>query len=473
MRTIILLSLFLITTGQAFSQQWTTFRLTPNANNLPTGDGWMRYYVTDQKVQIRVNDTIRNVATEDWVSSNFSGDFWNTSGTTNVTDPTISGGVTFTHSTAPILVERTTTIGNDKVQGLQLVGKTTASANDNFGIYQQYSIEDNSALRNPIGRIGFLRNGADNSGRFFVSTYTTGSETVTLPLLTLNGLSQNTQTFATGTTGTNFNISSSGTTHTFNLPDASTTARGVVTTSTQDFAAQKRFIINTANNNSTNASVVLKHYTSANMLDGFGVNLPFYVQDDALVENRLGYIRFTRSGADNSGRFSVVTNNAGTESEKFAITPSGTLVITTTPTTDNTETQVLVRQSDGEVQLRDASTLGGGTDSGTTAFTGDCVSNCDDVSNTTLHYIRVGNVVSGHGHATVDATSSGTVVFSVPLPISSNFAFSLDAIGIASNNSDSAGQVVAEPNNDYLAVSVTSTGSGSDFYYFSFSYVVK
>src|SRR5690606_28301815 len=30
------------------------------------------------------------------------------------------------------------------------------------------------------------------------------------------------------------------------------------------------------------------------------------------------------------------------------------------PTTDNTETKVLVRQSDGEVQLRDASTLGMG-----------------------------------------------------------------------------------------------------------------
>jgi hypothetical protein len=45
-------------------------------------------------------------------------------------------------------------------------------------------------------------------------------------LLTLNGLTADPQFFATGTTGTNFNISSSGSTHTFNLPVASAVNTG-------------------------------------------------------------------------------------------------------------------------------------------------------------------------------------------------------------------------------------------------------
>jgi hypothetical protein len=60
-------------------------------------------------------------------------------------------------------------------------------------------------------------------------------------ITSLNGLTGATQTFATGTTGADFNISSSGTTHTFNIPDASATARGLITASTQAFAGSKTF----------------------------------------------------------------------------------------------------------------------------------------------------------------------------------------------------------------------------------------
>jgi Chaperone of endosialidase/Head domain of trimeric autotransporter adhesin len=57
----------------------------------------------------------------------------------------------------------------------------------------------------------------------------------------LNALSGATQTFAVGTSGSDFAISSSGSTHTFNLPSASASNRGVVTTAAQEFAGTKTF----------------------------------------------------------------------------------------------------------------------------------------------------------------------------------------------------------------------------------------
>lgn len=52
--------------------------------------------------------------------------------------------------------------------------------------------------------------------------------TYAIGLSSLNGLTANTQNFATGTSGTDFGISSAGSTHTFNLPTASATNRGAL-----------------------------------------------------------------------------------------------------------------------------------------------------------------------------------------------------------------------------------------------------
>ena len=67
-----------------------------------------------------------------------------------------------------------------------------------------------------------------------ITTFTTG-------LTALNGLTAQVQNFTTGTSGTDFNISSTSVTHTFNLPDASASNRGAVTTGTQTFAGIKTF----------------------------------------------------------------------------------------------------------------------------------------------------------------------------------------------------------------------------------------
>ena len=70
-----------------------------------------------------------------------------------------------------------------------------------------------------------------------LSTFANASNVIA----SLNGLTATTQTFATGTSGSDFNIVSSGTTHTFNLPDASFTERGLLTTTAQNIAGQKVF----------------------------------------------------------------------------------------------------------------------------------------------------------------------------------------------------------------------------------------
>jgi hypothetical protein len=67
------------------------------------------------------------------------------------------------------------------------------------------------------------------------------SWTVSGGISTLNTLTDATQTFAVGTTGTDFAVVSAAGVHTFNLPSASATARGVVTTGTQTFAGIKYF----------------------------------------------------------------------------------------------------------------------------------------------------------------------------------------------------------------------------------------
>jgi hypothetical protein len=64
-------------------------------------------------------------------------------------------------------------------------------------------------------------------------------------LSSLNGLTGSTQTFATGTTGTNFNIVSSLSSHVFNIPDASASARGLLTISDWSNFSGK---VNTASN---------------------------------------------------------------------------------------------------------------------------------------------------------------------------------------------------------------------------------
>jgi len=76
------------------------------------------------------------------------------------------------------------------------------------------------------------------------STYLRGDgtwATVSAGISSLNGLTDATQTFAVGTSGTDVAFVSAAGVHTLNIPNASATARGVVTTGTQTIAGDKTF----------------------------------------------------------------------------------------------------------------------------------------------------------------------------------------------------------------------------------------
>lgn len=97
-------------------------------------------------------------------------------------------------------------------------------------------------------------------------------------MISLNNLTKQNQYFATGTSGTDFNIVSSGDTHTFNIPNASSSNRGLITTGTQTIAGNKTFSGLTNFNNSIgveyfayfdgdgttgNGGILIKQYSGA------------------------------------------------------------------------------------------------------------------------------------------------------------------------------------------------------------------
>ncbi len=85
-------------------------------------------------------------------------------------------------------------------------------------------------------------------------------------ITSLNGLTATTQTFATGTSGTDFNISSTTSTHTFNLPNASSTNRGALTSADWlTFNAKQSALTLTTTGSSGSATLV-----------GSTLNIPTY-----------------------------------------------------------------------------------------------------------------------------------------------------------------------------------------------------
>ncbi|MEK7571436.1 MAG: helix-turn-helix domain-containing protein [Patescibacteria group bacterium] len=154
------------------------------------------------------------------------------------------------------------------------------------------------------------------------STVLSFADCATTAITSLNGLTGNTQTLATGTSGSDFTISSSGTMHTFNIPDAGSSARGLVTTGTQTFAGSKTF------------SSAITAPTSSNTINGLVIS--------SGVLSGVAGLTFT-SGNLNLAAGGII--NAGTIAGATGVTSSGTITLSSL----NTAGALLYTNSSGVV----------------------------------------------------------------------------------------------------------------------------
>jgi hypothetical protein len=104
-------------------------------------------------------------------------------------------------------------------------------------------------------------------------------------LSNLNGLTASVQSFATGTTGTDFNISSLGSIHTFNLPTASATIRGALSSTDWSTFSGKQNTITLTTTGTSGASTLI----------GNTLNIPAYSFSGTNIYNANGILTGDRN----------------------------------------------------------------------------------------------------------------------------------------------------------------------------------
>jgi hypothetical protein len=162
-----------------------------------------------------------------------------------------------------------------------------------------------------------------------ITTFSTG-------LTSLNGLTAQTQLLAVGTSGTDFAISSTTATHTFNLPTASAANRGALsTTDWTAFNAKQDALVSGTNIKTINSTSILG---SGNFATPFELVVAASDETTALTAGTAKItFRMPRAVTLSAVRASLTTAQASGNIFTVDINEGGTSILSTKLTIDNTE----------------------------------------------------------------------------------------------------------------------------------------
>jgi len=159
-------------------------------------------------------------------------------------------------------------------------------------------------------------------------------------LTSLNTLTASTQTFATSTTGTDFTITSATSTHTFNLPSASATNRGLLTSANwTTFNNKQDALVSGTNIKSINTSQTILgsgNLNIVNTLNGLKYDATIVVTslgtdftiDTTVFGSSIQYLNLNLPSASASARGALTSTDWTTFNNKQAALVSGTNIKT-------------------------------------------------------------------------------------------------------------------------------------------------
>ena len=144
----------------------------------------------------------------------------------------------------------------------------------------------------------------------------------------INSLTGAAQTLGVGTSGTDFAVSSSGTAHTLNLPTASATNRGALSTtdwSTFNGKVTSPWQFRLSGRWYTPSTNALAIGSTPNVANSIRFS-PFLVERDITI-TQLGISVVTIAGTGNTARVGIYTNNASTNQPQTRLVDTGTIAL--------------------------------------------------------------------------------------------------------------------------------------------------